>query len=269
MSFSSALMPGELIIDDSTKLDVVNPGNQVGRGLDLGLRGPADYEYGEFASPFPSNLMIPTSEFQARIQEMEETKSRLSDIILQSELPFKDQDGRNYCWNAAVVHGVEVMRAKQNQPLVQLSYASVGARIKGGRNVGGWGKEALEFIVQNGINTESDWPRHSLDVRQFDTEENRQKALAYRVPEWSELMPRNMQQLISMLLHRIPVAVGYNWWGHEVLAVDAVWQDGMACLRIRNQWNVSPWAENNGFGILKGNRALADDAVAPRSALAA
>ena len=76
-----------------------------------------------------------------------------------------------------------------------------------------------------------------------------------------------MAQLISCLLRRIPVAVGYDWWGHEVTAVDAIWLDGTVAIRIRNSWGMS-WG-NKGFSVLQGNKMIPADAVCARVAVAA
>lgn len=260
----SELLPNEFVINDETPQQITDPQNH-GRGLELALRGPSDYEYGAVADPFPAELLIPQSEWQARIQEMEQDQSRLSDLIRLTKLPPKNQQQTNYCWINAPTHCCEIVRVQQNQPMVILSPASAGAQIMNYRNVGGWGKEGLEWIVSNGLVPVDKWPANAID-RQYSTAANKTLALSYRVDEWTELKPRSMPQLMSMLLRRIPVAVGYNWWSHEVTACDPVWLDGTAAIRIRNSWG--PWGDGNGFGIIQGSKCLPDDAVAPRTALA-
>lgn len=269
MGFGSAIGVKEPVIGDEFHpaiecRDPVTGQWLFGRGLDLGLRGPSDHEYGDVATAFPSALLVPRNEWQARIEQTERTQSRLSDLCTLAGLPHKDQASTNYCWANAPVYAMEVMRVKQNQPMVILSPASVAAPIKGYRNVGGWGKEALEWIVQYGAAPVSLWPANGIN-KSFATKTTIAEAAKYRVDEWCELVPRNIEQLVSMLLHRIPVPVGYNWWGHEVTAIDAVWLDGTVAIRIRNSW--ANWGDN-GYGILQGNRMLPDDAVAPFTTLA-
>lgn len=264
MAFSSSISPREFVIDDSTDLVATRPPPGQSRGLRLGLRSTP---FGAIpnAPPFPPELLIPRGEWQARIEEMEATKSRLSDVATQANLPCKDQNGTNYCWINAPTYCVELMRVVQNQAPVVLSPASAGARIKGYRNVGGWGEEGLSYIVENGLVPVEKWPANAI-ARQYNTAENVELAKRYRVTEWWELEPRNLDQLISCLLRRMPVAVGLNWWSHEVSYVDPLWKDNAIAIRHRNSWGMS-WGDQ-GYGILQGNRMLPDDAVVPRVATA-
>jgi len=263
MGFSSRLYPGETIIHETSPRSLYEPPDGYGAGLDLGLKGP--FTYAATADPFPDELLVPESEWQARIQEMEELKTRLSDLSLQAELPCKNQQSTNYCWINAPTHCVEVARLVQNQPMVILSPASAGAPMTNFRNVGGWGGPGLEYIGQKGLVPVDKWPANAID-RKYWTEENKQVALQYRQSEWWELKPRNKAQLMSVLFRREVTAVGYNWWGHEVTAVEPVWLDGTAALRIRNSWGME-WG-SKGFSILQGSKMLPDDAVAVRLVLA-
>jgi hypothetical protein len=250
-----------IIINDTTSSDIIKPKDK-GRGLNLSLR--TDEGYGTAADPFPAALLIPRSEWEPRIKELEKTKTRLSDLCKFAGLPAKNQGSLPYCWIFAPTYCLEVIRVFQNQPMEQLSATAAGAQIKNYRKVGGWGKEALEWLSTKGTVPVSRWPELAVDKR-YETLENKALDLSYRVSEWWEAQPRNLDQVISLLLHRIPVAVGYNWWRHEVTAVDAVWLDGEVAIKIRNQW--LGWGDDN-YGILQGKRMLPDDAVAPRSAVA-
>jgi len=257
---SSALYDGEILINDAT---VIGDSPSFGRGLDLGLRGPNDYEYGAAADPFPPELLIPRSEWQARIQEMEETETRISDLIRKKKSPCKYQASTNYCWMNSPARCTEIVYMQQSGRVVNLSPASGAARHTNFRNVGGWGRDALLWITEHGLNEVSDWPANAID-RKYDTPENRKKAMSHRIIEWTELKPRNVDQLISMLLRRIPVACGYQWWGHETTAIDPVWVDGVIATRNENSWGPSYGA--NGMFILQGSKMLPDDACAPRTA---
>lgn len=257
----------ELVIDDSNghiyaELADYDPATGERR-----LRGriPRDYSrvpYGAcpYAAPFDLPL-IPRGEWQARCEEMERTKSRLSDLMRFYKVPSLDQNGTNYCWTNGVVTAMYAVRALNGLPHVDLSSASVAAPIKGFRNVGGWGAESLEYITQHGVAPASLWPPNAIS-RQYDNEESRAARKHHVIGEWYELQPRNLDQLITCLLLRIPVAVGFDWWGHEVCAIDPVWHNGAIGTRIRNSWG--PDYGDSGFAILQGNKQLPDDAVCPR-----
>jgi hypothetical protein len=210
-----------------------------------------------------------------------------------------DQNGTNYCWINAPVHCVEVIRTVAGQQLVRLSPASCGGPIKNYRNVGGWGTEGLKYIVSTGCVPQSMWPPNAIS-RSYDNAETREVRKQYKVTEWWDLRARNINHLMSCLLQRIPVAVGYNWWSHEVTAMDGVVVradptpvaallhematvgrpeyscmspselDSLAELaatygiRIDNSWGQG-WSDR-GRGILNGSKMLPDDAVAPRVA---
>lgn len=263
MAFSSQLFPGEVVYDDSLAMPEPPPGKE--RGLDLSQRPREGYAYPELATPFPSELLIPRSEWQARIQEMEERKTRLSDLVKQSGLPCKDQGSTNYCWINAPTYCTEVIRVLQNQQMVILSPASAGAQIKNYRNVGGWGKEGLLWIIDKGLVPVEKWPANAIN-RTYATDENKQLALDYRVAEWFELRPRNLEEQVSILMRRIPLAVGQNHWSHEVTHEDPIWLDGTIAIRFRNSWGMG-WG-NQGYSVQQGSKMYADDAVAPRVALA-
>lgn len=256
--------PGELIIHDGNfaqfVVDPVVDGEQMSRG-----HMPRDFEkvpYGSmpFAAPFDLREIKP-GDYQGIIEEKVRTKSQLSDIWRDNNVEVLNQNGTNYCWFNGPVSAMYAIRAANNQPFVKLSPASGAAPIKGFRNVGGWGTEALEWIVRNGVCRAELWPPNAID-RRYYTDEAKADAKSRLITEWYDLRPRNVSQLITCLLLNIPVAVGYNWWGHEVCALDAVWVDGAIAIRIVNSWGAS-WSDR-GMGILQGSKLIPDDQVAPR-----
>lgn len=257
MSFTSQISRHEIIIGDEQEYVHFN---DYSRGLELVDRGE-EFGYAGVADPFDSKFLIPKNDWQGIIQEQEERKQRVTDLITHCQIPELDQSNTNYCWFYGPLQTMLVTYARQNEPIPDLCGTSGAARIKGFRNVGGWGKEAIEHLQDKGCNTRAVWPLHKID-RQYDTPEAREEALKYRVHRWVELRPRSLEQLISMLLRGFPVAVGYNWWGHEVMACEPVWLDNDIALRIRNQWK--GWGDRN-LGILRGSKMYPDDAVAPVS----
>lgn len=262
--------PNEPLIDDQTPLDF-DP--ELGRGLiprDYGIQPvgsiPGVKTFG--AVDFP---LIPRSEWSPRIKEMEETKSRLSDIRDRGNrgkpIPYLDQGPIGYCWAHSTVHALMLLRAAMNQPYRPLSAFAVAAIIMQGRDEGGWSALSLEWIMKHGCPTQEFWPQGDRNLRR-DTPEMRSDASRHQVdagwiepdsPHWDRDL--SFDQFFSLLLARTPVPVDLNWWGHAVCAVDPVEvEPGSYGVRIMNSHR--GWGDN-GMGVLRGNRAIPDNAVAP------
>lgn len=262
--YVSKLNPNEPLLDDnfdwhdSQTVD----GETKGRGLK-----PRNYElikYGSmpFATAFPSELLIDESEWDDRIQEMEKNKTRLSDKLDQAGVTVLDQRQTSFCWIFAPTHAVEVLRVVNGQPFVRLSPASAGCKIKNFRNEGGWGTEGLKYIIEHGLVPDSLWPMAAIS-RQYDTPAADAERSKYRVHEWWELKPRNLAEHMSCLLMNLPVAVGLNYWGHEVLDIDPVaFGNGKYGARFNNSWGLG--FGDRGRAVRTGSKLFADDAVTPR-----
>lgn len=238
---------------------------------------PRDWDkepFGSVCEPL-SIPLIPRDEWKERIEEQERTKSSLTHLLDYYNIPVKDQNGTNYCWINAPVHAVEVVRALQGQEYVSLSPASCGARIKNYRNVGGWGSEGLRYIVQHGVAPSSLWPDNAIE-RRYDNAETQAARQDYKVSEWYDVVDvtrerptQRFDRLMTCVLLNIPVAIGLNWWRHEVLAMAGAVLSGSRGgfgIVINNSWGTR-WG-NNGRSILTESKATPDDAIAPRVVLA-
>jgi hypothetical protein len=218
--------------------------------------------------------VIPKSEWSARIKELEDTKSRISDMRLVGNggqpIPALDQDGVGYCWAHSSTGAVMMLRCLMNAPYVPLSAFCVAATIKQGADEGGWGAQSLDFITQKGVCSQALWPQGDRSYRKYDKPEVWANAALHKVTEgWVDMAAaqydRNLtfEQVVTCLLSRIPVVVDMNWWSHSILAIDAVEiESGSYGIRILNSWGDS-WSEK-GTGVLQGSKAHPDGAVAPR-----
>lgn len=249
------------VIDDDNWQDFVQP-----LGDESSASGfiPRDYDAQPFGSvegahSFPAELMIPREEWKERIEEMERTRTRLSDLLKQHRI-WLNQARTNYCWAYGVVHAVMAIRVVMGQPAKRLSPASVAAPIKGYRNVGGWGSQALSYIIKNGVADESVWPQNAIDPRYFAA--SRENAAQNKVTEWWELRPRSFAEKMSCLLRRWPVASGYNWMGHEMMSCDPLIlpNGGIGVLDLNSYTRDGSF---DGY-TLSESRATADDQVVPR-----
>lgn len=261
------LNAGERVIDDSTPMDsllfpVVN-------GQVKGLGHDPSQVVKEMFDPPAQLQLIPRSEWSARIKEQEERKSRVSDVLLAAGIPSLDQGSNGYCWGHSTVGCVQAVRALNNQPYVPLSAYMVCAIIKRGANEGGWCGLSAKFLREHGVCSQQLWPQGNRSLS-LDTPECRANAALHKVTEeWADLTrsvyDQNLtfDQLATCLLLNVPCAVDFNWWSHSVMACDLVEvEPGSFGIRIRNSWG-DGW-EQKGFGILRGNKAIPDGALAIR-----
>jgi len=258
---------GQLIIDDSSYKEVL------GTTIDGVLMGtgavPRDYTVDpvEMFEPPSAIKLIPRSEWSARIKEMEETKSRLSDV--RGGIPSLNQGPVGYCWGHSTVHDVILLRALSNQPYVPLSAYAVAAIIKGGRDEGGWCGLSAKFLKEVGVPSQDFWPQGNRSLS-LDTPEMRANAALHKVTEeWMDLTrpvyanDMTFDMVMSCLLARTPATGDFNWWGHSVCLLDPVEVErGSFGIRIWNSWG-DEW-EDRGMAILRGSKAIPDGAVALR-----
>lgn len=261
--FNSKLYDGEPVLGDALGRDewqfrlAQDYPERFGRGL-----YPRDHynvPYGSVGTPFDLPL-IPRDEWDDRIAEMEDEQTRLSDIILDYDIPEKDQDGVPFCWGFGPTQAYEFTRMWDGLPYKSLSPASGCCPLTNFQARGGWGTEFLKYTVEHGLCESESWPDIAID-RKYDTPENNAQRAENRVLEWWELRPRDLDQMFTCLFHRRACAIGQNHWSHEVVAVDPVKVNGQYGIRFRNQWK--GWGFKN-FGVFTGSKALADDIFAPR-----
>lgn len=255
------------VIDDTTPMDEAAPAGF--------MRGavPRDFNVDPpdmFADPSGITLIDP-SEYDARIDEQEAQKSSVEHLYLKAGWENLDQNGDGYCWSYSVGHCVMIDRVKQGAPYVRLNPHSVAAIIKRGRDEGGWCGLSAKFYRDVGVAPQDMWPLHSRSLSN-DTPAVRAEMAKYRVTdEWVDLAKPvydqnlTLRQIETCLLRNIPVATDYMWWAHSVCAVRLVRiEAGSYGTLILNSWK--GWGRN-GLGVLRGNRRLADGAVAVRSSM--
>lgn len=265
----------EPVIDDTSYIPQEWMDGTFGRGLVP--RDMAAYPVGAFAPPAAIQL-IPRSEWSERIRQMEADKSRLSDVRAVGNngapIPSQNQSSWPYCWGYGTGGAAVILRAVMNQPYVPLSSFGMSYTIMKGKKQGAWGALSLDFAINRGIPSEAVWPNLKAQSIPPDGDPVWQDAAKHKVTHgWMELEPAaydrdlSFDQTITCLLNRVPVVVDMNWWGHAIVALDAVeTSPGKFGIRIWNSWT-DQWGEK-GMGVLAGSKAIPDNAVAPSVILA-
>lgn len=251
MLFSSRINDAEHVIGDDNYQSYLGENVVQGQGMGRGL-WPGERPFGEIAYGGVSAIRtLDEKEIVERAEELERKKERISDLILEKNIPCKNQRSTNYCWAFGVTGILEIKRVQENQPFISFSPASVAAPIKNFRNQGGWGDQAVEYMAKYGIMPSSIWPDAEIS-RQYYTEENKKLALNYCVPEFDDVS-NDILAVATHLVLRVPLAVAFNWWSHLVYYADVVIKDGRIYgFRMRNSWSAS-WGDN-GFSVLTGSK---------------
>lgn len=267
MAFTSNL-GGSLIIDDSNYQAVVGDGYVDGQQMARGLI-ERDYNlnpFGSYAPTYDDRETIPRSDWDAMIQEQEETQSTLTHIHEYYKLPVLTQEQLPYCWIFGVGGAMMTARAAAGLSMRHLSPAATGAKIKNYARVGGWAGQAIEGIEKWGMPEVKYWPEAALD-RRYDTPEMRENALQYKILKFAELPQQSFDALVTSLLLRRPTTMALMWWGHLVYGLrPVVIERGHYGVEIMNSWRRT-WG-NNGKAVLAENKATPHEAISVRAVTA-
>jgi hypothetical protein len=276
------------VVSDDNWRDHVKPPASGGEEFSQTGYQPRDWHVQPLGSApgsaeFPQHMLWPKETWKERIKELEAKKARISDVLrracarAENKFICLNQNPTNYCWCYAVIHAIMAAREVAGEPFVRLSPFSVACLVKNYQNIGGWGSQALARIVQEGVAAEEFWPmerpgmssgeRSSANMnairngRQY-LAGSRANAALHKVLEFWDLRPRSWEEMISCLLHPLPVASGRNWMGHERCSLDAVVLENgdTGCV------DLDSYTSDGGLDlkILSSSRGAADDAVVPR-----
>ncbi len=259
------------IINDQTDMGIVQPDDK-SRGLVP--RNYSTHPSGFYAGIPQAAIDMPVLSKQEIIdrvkyrQEIGATNRQIRRNKYGKIIPSLDQNGIGYCWCHSPVTAMIFIRAIMNQPYVSLSPFMVGCLVKNYQDRGGWGADAVDFIIKNGVPSEEFWPQRSMK-RSNDTPAMRENAALHKITEgWIDyavdVWDRNMthQQHLTWLALGGCVVADRNWWGHSTLDYDLEIVDGEPCPVTWNEWGDN-WGDQ-GESVIQGNRAYIDGGVGIR-----
>jgi hypothetical protein len=266
MSYQSDLGTNPLIIDDSNAAQFVEKWRDEGRAFGM---TPRDYRAAPFGSAsFPAvdlsmGAILQRSQFADAIKRADEARTTPDDWRKAMGVPIENQGNWGYCWAHGTINAVEITYAMTGHNCPNLNPFPVAYRIKGGRNQGGWGEQALKGIAEFGIPEHSVWPGNKEGMSQWQLPEVVASANRHKVTASLELPQNNFAALVTSLTHpkfARPVTMGLNWWGHLVCAVRAVALPGGGFgILIVNSWGEG-WGQN-GCGVLVESKSIAFEQI--------
>lgn len=279
MAFISDIR-GATVIDDRNWRDFVKPPSADGASESGFIPRDEDrFPLGCYkgTTTVPADMLMDEKQLLEVFEKQEREGTSLKQLI--DAFNFRgwlNQNPTNYCWCYAVIHAVMIARMLAGLPIVRLSPYSVAAMIKKGGNYGGWGSQALEYIVEHGIASTAVWPCEDPSMsssqqsaanmaairnwRQYD-DESRADAATRKVQEWYDVRPRNFLEKMSLVAHRIPVPSGYNWMGHEMCTIRGVILPNgrLGCEDMDHYGSGGQYNSR----VMTASKGTADDAVAP------
>lgn len=219
---------------------------------------------------------VPKAEWDERIAEQDREQASLFHVVQRGNygqpIPGLNQGQYGFCWGHSTAHAIMAARARANLPYTPLSafgLVHLADPARAQNNRGGWCGLSAEAARTKGIPTQEAYPQGR--VLASVSQEILDVALKFRVtedfvdltkPVWYQSL--TFDKVASCLLTGRPCPVDFNWWGHSVCAVKLVRVEaGSYGLLIWNSWGPS-WGEN-GFGILRGSKAIPDGAICVNS----
>jgi hypothetical protein len=221
-----------------------------------------------FADPAPASILIPRDRWAELIDQGEQSQTFLSHIAARAGIPCLDQNGLPYCHGFSPAAAIMALRAVQRLPLVIISGSGIAGPATNFTKRGAAIEEDLEVITRLGAPSQDFVPQLQVSKSGWKpgAEEN---GLQHIVTEWWDIggTGRMFDEVFSLLLRRVPICVGLNWWGHAVTYFDPCrTPSGRYGVRFRNSWG--PDYGQDGYAILEEGRGTPDQAYAPRQALA-
>lgn len=215
-------------------------------------------------APVISLKPMDEKELIERAEEMERTKSRVSDKIKRKGMRAKMQAQTNFCASNATLGAVQAARIIQGYEHVELSAASVACRITNFQNRGHWPGQVAQLLAakRGGAVPSSAWPDNAID-RTYDNAQTDAMRANFRCFEWWDLPKFSFWHLATALANGYAASSVFMFIKHVLLACDLVVQNGRLGIRYLNSYSIH-WG-NQGYAIMWSDKARPDECIVPRS----
>jgi len=251
MPFVSELALRLPVMDDSNYRQFAMPMSSTDDGHIQSLSGyiPRDFDAEPIGSGVGAVLadedvlrMYPDEKvWRERFEELERKGLDIPTVLKKSFLAGiwrgLNQDPTNYCWTYGTVHAYMVERLLMGEPFVRMSPYSVACIVKNFSNIGGWGSQALQQMVKEGVASEEFWPQEKPGMSSSERRTanmnairngrqylagSRANAAMHKIIEYNDLPSRSIAHKMAYLCVPHPIASGYNRIGHERCTVAGV-----------------------------------------------
>lgn len=225
-------------------------------------RDYASYPLGalKFAKAAPSIKAMTDAELREAIEYKTANKAWLWNKFDRVGLSVKNQQNSNYCWAHGAVRACEACYIFSGGKVHTLAAFDAGAVIKGGRNQGGSGIVAVEFIADRGVCSEA--LHRPMDFDSSRSAEQEASAQLHKILAYDDLDPGDNRLIYSYVANDIAVTVGIPIWSHEVCITGLAIESGTIYPLIDNSWGTG--YGNNGRAVLHGAYTRFDEAGAVR-----
>ena len=230
---------------------------------------PRDYRAVPEFSAYPefSGVRVPRSEWKARVEHLNATKSQPYHWH-RRYCKIQNQKSTPYCWMYGTVACMLNRYAMQGVGYVDLSPFAIAYRGKNGAMRGGYGVEACRYIQEWGVPTKEYFPEHKKDMSLWNSPEVKNSASKHKLVEFQELGRNDFEGVVSALIgpDPCPVTLALSWWGHLVAGLGVAFRGDEVGLIFANSWGdrYKEGGLDGGYGILWGHKAVPFEAVAVR-----
>jgi hypothetical protein len=214
----------------------------------------------KFAKAGPVIKELTDAEIIEAAKEKTDRKTWLTDHFDRLGIKVKNQSNSSYCWGHGATRSCESCYVMSGGIPFVLAAFDICAYIKGGRNQGGSGIEAIETIAKIGICTEA--LHKPMDFDSSRSPEQEANAALHKIEGFDDLDTSAHRLIASYVIANIGVTVGIPAWGHEVCITFIAIEGSSWYFGFDNSWGTS--YGTNGRGVLHGAMSNFDEAGAVR-----